>query len=182
MDPRLKSSIKWTPFPVELVAQITEVMTESFDDFDLGGKFVVEGAIYPEEIGIRIGLAKPGQLRQDNFEATIPYSPEVDKATDKIHVLVDFLGQVWEAFLEDEPNRDELAVVYTEETFEKNKVFLKYSSVNSELEKQADALLAGLEKKLVFELDTELDKEPEDVLYQTDQNQNSDSQNDNHMH
>ncbi len=153
MDTRLKSSTKWTPFPDELTAQIVTVMNESFADYDIGGKFVVEGAIYPEEIILRIGLNKPNQLRQDNLEASVDYiAGSDDKAIEKIHLLVDFLGQAWETFLEDEPDVTELTQVWKEERFEKQVVFTRYTSVNSDLEKQADELLAQFEKKLVHEV------------------------------
>lgn len=164
MDPRLKTSTKWTPFPVELSAQIAEVLVESFADYDLGGKFVVEGAIYPQELLLRIGLHKPGRLRQDNFEASLEYVPEVadlenedpeaktpSKTIDLIHVMVDFLGQVWESFLEDEPEFEEMPLGWVEHRFEKQVISLRYTSVNSDLEKQADELLKTYEKKLVHE-------------------------------
>lgn len=162
MDARLKTSTKWTPFPGELAQQIQEVMTESFEDYELGGTFVVEGAIYPEELVLRVGLAKPNQLRQDNLEASMEYSGGEDKTIEKIHRLVDFLGQAWESFLEDEPDTSELPREWKEERYEKETVFIKYSSVNTNLEKQADQLLELFEKRLVHE--DALDEEGNDEL------------------
>lgn len=161
MDARLKTSTKWTPFPDELNQQIQDVMNASFEDYDLGGKFVVEGAIFPEEMVLRIGLTKANQLRQDNLEASIDYSGDADKAVDKIHVLVDFLGQAWETFLEEEPDVTELSLDWKEDRFEKQTVFLRYSSVNSTLEKQADEMLALFEKRLVHESEEDEQTEKE---------------------
>ncbi|MCC6138664.1 MAG: hypothetical protein IT287_08520 [Bdellovibrionaceae bacterium] len=168
MDPRLKTSTKWTPFPLELSAQIADVMTESFADYDLGGKFVVEGAIFPQELLLRIGLQQSGKLRQDNFEASLEYVPEVaaledteaeaptpSKTIELIHVMVDFLGQVWESFLEDEPELEEMPLGWLEHRFEKQVISLRYTSVNTDLEKQADELLKMYEKKLVHESEAE---------------------------
>lgn len=149
MDPRLKTSTKWSPFPADLITQIEEVFAESFEDYDLGGKFTAEGAIYKEELLLRVGLPKTNQLRQDNFEASIQYNPEEEKATDKINMLVDFLGQVWETYLEDEPEQEDLPIHWREERFEKDTVFLKYTTVNSSLEAQADKLLEMYDDNLV---------------------------------
>jgi hypothetical protein len=151
MEPRLKTSTKWSPFPDELIGQIVEVFRQSFEDYDLDGQFIAEGAIYPEELLLRVGLTKNNQLRQRNFEASIQYNSEEEKPLEKIHVLVDFLGQVWESYLEDEPEDAEMSLVWVEERFKKESVFLKFSTVNSNLEKQADQLLEMFEKKLLHE-------------------------------
>lgn len=186
MDARLKTSTKWTPFPQELVAQIEEVMTESYEDYDLGGRFVVEGAIYPEELFLRIGLNKPNQLRQDNLEASVDYvsdSEKNEKAIEKIHMLVDFLGQAWETFLEDEPEISEMPLEWKEERFEKQAVFFKYSSTNSDLEKQADELLELFEKRLVHESpeDEETERELQELLGASSENSDV-SDNSTHVH
>lgn len=151
MEPRLKTSIKWSPFPEELLKQIEEVFKQSFEDYDLGGEFIAEGAIYPEELLLRVGLTKNNQLRQRNLEASVQYNAEEEKPLEKIHMLVDFLGQVWESYLEDEPEDEEMSLQWVEERFKKDSVFLKYSTVNSNLEKQADQLLEMFEKKLIHE-------------------------------
>lgn len=158
MEPRLKTSIKWSPFPEELIGQIEEVFKQSFEDYDLNGQFIAEGAIYPEELLLRVGLTKNNQLRQRNLEASIQYNPEEEKPLEKIHVLVDFLGQVWESYLEDEPEDSEMSLTWVEERFKKDSVFLKFSTVNSNLEKQADQLLEMFEKKLVH-VDESIDDE-----------------------
>lgn len=152
MEPRLKTSTKWSPFPMELSTQIKDVLMEGFSDFDLNGTFVVDGLICPGEIVLRIGLNKNNMLRQDNFEASLEYSGEEDKAIEIIHIMVDFLGHIWETFLEDEPELEDMPLGWVEHRFQKSQIFLRYTSVNTALEKQADEILNAFEKKLVHEL------------------------------
>lgn len=162
MDPRLKSSTKWTPFPEELCQQIYDVFTENFADYDLTGRFVVEGKIYPEELWLRVGLNDPNRLRQDNFEASMEYGAEDDKAIERIHLLVDLLGEIWKDFLEGDAEEDmEPPRTWQPQRFEKQDLFFRYSTVNSDLEKQAEALLQLDEKRLVHESAEEDDMDAE---------------------
>lgn len=156
MEPRLKTSTKWTPFPEELLKQIHEVVEVSFADYDIGtGRFTVEGAIYPTEILLRIGFNRPSQLRQDNFEVSLKYDPEKEKGLDQIFLMVDFLGQTWMNFLEDEPESEDLPRQWSPNVFEKRPIFLRYTSVNTNLEKQADELLNQGGKQLIYGKDTD---------------------------
>lgn len=153
MEPRLKTSTQWTPFPEELLQQIIEVTEDHFSDYEIGDRqFIAEGRIYPTEIVLRIGLmAAKGELRQDNFEASLEYSVEKDKPVEQIHILVDFLAETWAEFLEDAPDREVLPLLWTEQFFEKKPIYIRYTSENSDLEKMANSLLAKDEKKLVYE-------------------------------
>jgi hypothetical protein len=152
MEPRLKTSKKWTPYPTELLEQIREVVEVFFADYEVGnGKFVIEGEIYPEEVLLRIGISRPGQLRQDNFEASLQYDVKNDKPLDLIHMMTDFLGEAWINYLEDEPEDESLPRQWQKNYFENREIHLRYSTANSELEAQANALLAaGGAKQLVY--------------------------------
>ncbi len=170
MEPRLKTSLKWSPFPTKLCQQIGDVMAEAFSDYELNGKFVADGIICPNEVVLRIGLQKDKRLRQDNFEASIEYSGEDEKAIEQIHLMVDFLGHTWETFLEDEPELEDMPKDWVEHRFEKSVIFLRYNSVNADLEKQADELLKAYEKKLLHEKEEadvdEIIKAQEDKFYE----------------
>jgi hypothetical protein len=153
MEPRLKTSTQWTSFPEELLQQIIEASEDHFSEYEKGTdrRFVAEGRIYAGEIVLRIGLtAAKGSLRQDNFEASLEYNIEKEKALDLIHFLVDFLAETWALFFEDAPEYADLPLVWEPQTFEKRNVFLRYSSENTELEKQANALLQIDDKQLVY--------------------------------
>lgn len=151
LQPRLAQSQQWTPFPDELLQQIQDVFSSFFEEYDLeNGQFKVDGAIYAGEILLSVGLTKPGRLRQDNFEASMEYNAEKEKTLTEIHKVIDFLGQTWQDYLEEPPEDETLPRQWTEHTFEKKKIFLKYSSVNFDLEREADKLLEQYEKKLVY--------------------------------
>jgi hypothetical protein len=176
MEPRLKSSTQWTAFPEELTQQIIEAAEDHFSDYEKGDRhFVAEGRIYSNEIVLRMGLTAPkGYLRQDNFEASLEYDPLKVKPLEEIHLLVDFLAETWASFFEDAPEREDLPILWTPHTFEKNNLFLRYSSENTDLEKQANALLQIDDKQLVYgEADYELASN-EDTLSTSDQNQTPD--------
>jgi hypothetical protein len=157
MEPRLKTSIQWTPFPVEFIQQIVEASEDHFSDYEKNGRhFIADGRIYPNEILLRIGLSAPkGSLRQDNFEASLEYSVEKEKPIEQIHLLVDFLAETWATFLEDDPQREDLPLLWAPQMFEKREIYLRYSSENTELETQANSLLNLDEKKLVYEEEEE---------------------------
>ncbi len=153
MEPRLKTSQQWTAFPEELTEQIVEATEDHFTEYEKGDRrFIAEGRIYPTEIVLRIGLtAQTGELRQDNFEASVEYNPLDGSSLEKIHLLVDFLAETWTEFLEDQPGREILPLLWTEQIFEKKPVYIRFTSENSELEKQANSFLNIDEKKLVYE-------------------------------
>ena len=154
MEPRLKSSTQWTPFPIELCDQICEVFTDRFaDEYDLRGfHFVTEGQIYSSgEIVLRVGLNSPRQLRQHNFELSMTFDPEKQKAKELIEKSLDTIApQFVELFEED---FDDHEFTRTWSPVEKASVagaHMRYSTINSDLESQADQILDEFEKKLVY--------------------------------
>jgi hypothetical protein len=152
MEPRLPASTTWTPFPAELLAQVQEVLTSFFEDYDLDGRaFRVEGAIYPTEILMRVGLGKSINIRQHNFEASLEYKADKENVLSEIHTVIDFLGQTWQDYLEEPKEDEELPIDWIETPFENKKIYLKYSSINTDLEQEADRILQNFEKKLVYE-------------------------------
>jgi hypothetical protein len=152
MQPRLASSITWTSFPEELIGQIKDVFTGFFEDYDLDGReFRVEGAIYPNEILLRVGLGKSINIRQHNFEASLEYKAAKENVLAEIHTAIDFLGATWQDYLEEPKEIEELPDTWVENTFEKKKIYLRHTSVNTDLEQEADRILEAYEKKLVYE-------------------------------
>ncbi len=152
MEPRLKTSTQWTPFPEEFTAQIIEVAEDHYSDYEKQGRqFTAEGRIYGNEILLRLGLkAAKGLLRQDNFEASLQFDPKKEKAIDQIHFAVDFLAETWEKYFENTPENEDLPRLWTEHVFEKRNIYLRYSSENTDLEQQANALLQIADKQLFY--------------------------------
>lgn len=161
MDPRLKSSTQWSPFPEELCEQTAQVLTERFsEEYDLkGGQFVVEGQIYGSEILGRYGLRFSDQLKQQNFELSFEYDSQKDKPLEAIQKSLDVIEHLWTELLEDDLEDSKLDKTWQSMPYEKKMYFFRYSTVNSRLEEEADKLLAEYEKKLVYQTESHKDSE-----------------------
>lgn len=153
MKPRLKSSTQWSPFPEELCQLTASVLTERFkEEYDLDScEFVVEGRIFKEEILGRFGLQVKDQLKQHNFEISMDFDAEKEKALEKIQISLDVVEHLWIELLEDNLEDKELSEEWQPMALEKNNYFFRYTTVNSKLEQEADKLLAEYEKKLVYQ-------------------------------
>lgn len=153
MDPRLKSSTQWSPFPEELCQQAVSALNERFsEDYDLeDAEFVVDGHIYQEEIIGRYGLRLKGQLKQHNFEVSVEYDSEKEKALELIHQSMYVVEHLWTELLEDDLEDGDLSKKWQSMPHKKKTFFYRYSTVNTQLEEEADRLLQEYEKKLVYE-------------------------------
>ncbi|MCB0378084.1 MAG: hypothetical protein KDD33_06295 [Bdellovibrionales bacterium] len=161
MEPRLKNSNQWTPFPEELCDQIKGVLQERFnDEYGLEDSlFIVEGRIYQQEILARFGLNVPNQLKQYNFELSFEFDPQKENTLESIQNSMDIIEYLFSEFLEEDMDDSDLPRKWRILTHNKNNYFFQYSTVNSILEKQADQLLEQYEKKLVYDAE----EAPEEV-------------------
>ena len=144
MKPRLKTSSKWTAFPAELTLQIAEIFKQNFGPQLPKAQFIVEGQIYPREILLRVGYVEKGRLVQNNFEVSLEYATDKgENAINAIHLCVDAAGSMVQEFLDNSTSEEEVELprIWTEYPFQEKKIFLQYSTVNTNLEAQADALL-----------------------------------------
>ena len=151
MDPRLKSSVQWTPFPEEFCDQAKKVLSDHFqEEYDLKkSQFVVEGRIYREEVLVRYGLEVEGQLKQYNFEISFEYDSKKQKVLELIHQSMDLVESLWTNFfteLFEDDLDDKLPREWESVRFEKKNYFYRYSTVNTRLEREADRLLSIGEK------------------------------------
>ncbi len=155
-NPRLKSSTQWSPFPAELCELTAAVLTERFsEEYDTeGAVFAVEGFIFQEEIIGRYGLRLQGQIKQYNFEVSMDYDAEKDKPLELIQNSMDVVDHLWTELFEDDLEDSELPTVWQTMPYEKRMYHFRYSTVNTELEKEADRLLNEYEKKLVYQADS----------------------------
>lgn len=140
MEPRLKTSKKWTSFPKEYLQQIEAVFHENFAQFLPEGKLIIEGRIYPEEILFRAGYLEAGRLTQANFEFSAHYTAEDGHALRQIHLCVDAAGSLLLEYLTEE-KKDEYPLLWKEITFTDELVYFKFSTENSDLENEANKLL-----------------------------------------
>lgn len=146
MEPRLISSTRWTELPPELKTQIEEVFHEKYlSEYDVDGEFQARGWIYPNEIIIQVGIHNPNYLGQRHFIVSMETAKSNEKETIKlIDVCVDFLGELWEEFLEEE---FEPPLVWQATNYNKRELYYYYHTTNYDLETEANKLL-GEEKSL----------------------------------
>lgn len=152
MKPRLVNSKKWTGLPKEYASQVELVFKEGFAGHLANCKLLVEGRIYSEEILLRVGILEKGRLSQMNFEVSIGYSNEKKDAVERIHNAIDAAASMMNEYFED-PEGADFPLTWKEYDFDQQKIWLQYSTVNSDLEAQANALLGELASPLVVETD-----------------------------
>lgn len=149
MQPRLKSSTKWTKLPSDITDQIRELFKQNFQKELKDCQVIVEGRLYKEEILLRVGYLRKGVLTQKNFEISMDYKLTTeDSAMKSLTVCVDAAGALMAEHFEAEEAL-ELPVIWTEFPFEGKKVWLQFSTTNTDLEQQANALLGESSDSLV---------------------------------
>lgn len=150
MKPRLPTSKKWTDFPAEYISQIRDVFTKGFEVQLQDCELFVEGRIYPQEILLRVGVLEPGRLAQANFEVSISYSAEKQDAIDRIYNCIDAAAGMMSEYFESDGGA-EFPREWKEFDFDNQVLYLRFSTVNTRLEAQADALLGEEAAALVHE-------------------------------
>ena len=140
MNPRKKESKKWSELPPELTLQIKQVFEDNFRDNLNGAVLHVEGRIYPTEILMRIGIQKKGELRRQNFEVSVDHSAQAQNTISQIHLTIDAIASLVHEYFENN-EQHELPYSWQEFPFEKQKIWLQFSSTNPDLEAEANKLL-----------------------------------------
>lgn len=145
MEPRLKSSTQWTPFPEDFITEILKMVKKTFPTMVAQGDFLAEGRIYKDEVLFRLGFLESGRLRQLNFETSLPASQK--HALAQINASIDAAATMLQTYIE-EPETD-FPRDWKEVGFGNKKVYMRLSTVNTKLESDADTILGLNEKKLV---------------------------------
>lgn len=140
MNPRKKESKKWTKLPNDFSKQVQTVFEQNFKSHLAGKKLIVEGRIYPSEIVLRVGINQKGELRYHNFEVSLDHSKEKQDAISQIHIGVDAIASLMLEYFDNKEDH-EMPLVWQEYPFEKQKIWLQYTSENSTLEAEANKLL-----------------------------------------
>lgn len=148
MEPRISTSTQWTSFPNEYLKNIETVFSKSFKLHLENGKIISEGRIYKEELLLRVGYAEKDRLKQSNFEISVEYDKKKDNAVKLIYLMIDVGATMLDEFFMAENDHD-FPRAWTEYEVENRKIYLQYSTINSELEKQADKLLGDDPEALI---------------------------------
>lgn len=158
MQGRRPSSKKWTSFPPEYVEQIRTVFQESFAQSLGRSHLFVEGKIFPEEICLRVGFREPSQLRQNNFEVSLDFNPSKDNAIEQIYLCIDAAAMLMTGYFEG-ADPDSFPREWKGFEFEKKTMYFQFSTINTDLEAEADRLLGLDSPQLVQGMDEEMIEE-----------------------
>lgn len=166
MQPRLKTSKKWTAIPKELSTQIKQVFKQSFQTQIGNGSVFADGRIYPSEILMTVGF-KPsgGGLRQFNWDISIEYKRDKDNVMKLLTLAVDVAGSLFEQFFSSENDHD-FPRIWAEVDFEGRKLFVQYQTQNDELEAEANKILGIAEGEELVGGDWDDDISAEDIKAQ----------------
>lgn len=140
MEPRLKSSKKWTDIPKDYLKQVQGALKQSFPIQSKAGEWIAEGRIYPTELLIRMGYLEKGRLHQANFEISVEYDAKKDNVTDLLALAIDVGASLLEEYFGAESNED-FPRLWQPFDVEKRQVFIQFSGTNSKLESEADRIL-----------------------------------------
>jgi hypothetical protein len=149
MEGRRPNSKKWTSFPQEYLDQIRHVFQESFAASLSSSQLIVEGRIFAEEICMRVGFREPAQLRQNNFEISM------DNAIERIYQCIDAVAMLMTTYFEG-ASPEQFPRTWKAFEFEGRTLHFQFSTINTDLEREADRLL-GLDEhnSLVQDADDE---------------------------
>ncbi|NJM10148.1 MAG: hypothetical protein HC883_04530 [Bdellovibrionaceae bacterium] len=162
MEPRLKTSKKWTPLPKDFLSQIRTVFKETFKAQIGKGVVETDGRIYPEEILVSVGFRPDQGLRQSNFEVSIAYKKDKDNVLKLLHMAVDAAASLFEQFFAAEDDQ-EFPRIWQEFEVDGRMVYAQYTTTNTELESEADRLLGVHAKEGLAGGDWDEDVSPEDI-------------------
>lgn len=165
MQPRLKSSKKWTPLPKELLDQIRSIFSQNFAEQSKNAKIEAGGRIYPDEILIRVGFKPDHSIRQQNWQISIAYKPKRDNVMKLLHLGLDAVGALFEQMFAAETDHD-FPRTWEEVDFEKRKIHIQYGTENSDLEAEANRLLGLSESEdedAVAQGDWDEDVDPDEI-------------------
>lgn len=140
MDPRLKTSKKWTALPKEFLAQVRNAFKSTFKDHLGTAKIEADGRIYPEELLISVGYKIENALKQSNFMVSIPYRKGKDDVLKLLNLGMDAVGALFEQLFQADDDQD-FPRLWQEVDFEGRQIYVQYVTNNTELDAAADKLL-----------------------------------------
>lgn len=141
MNPRTKTESKWTELPPDLKKQISTIFQQNFEkQIGASGEIRTDGRIYPKEIVLSVGIHKKGELRFHNFEVSIDHKNDKEKIVELIYLSVDAIASLMTEYFENDEDI-ELPYTWMQYPFQDQKVWLQFSTVNPDLEAEANRLL-----------------------------------------
>ncbi len=150
MNPRTKTESKWTELPQDLKKQISTIFQQNFEK-QIGptGEIRTDGRIYPKEIVLSVGIHKKGELRFHNFEVSVDHKNDKEKIVQLIYLSVDAIASLMTEYFENDEDI-ELPYTWMQYPFQDQNVWLQFSSVNPDLEAEANKLLGHTEEETLL--------------------------------
>jgi hypothetical protein len=140
LKPRLKSSLKKTEFPLDYIKMVRDIIQKNFKKDVASKDVIVEGAIYNDEVLLRIGFREKNSITQMNFEASVEHSLKKKNIMEQIYLSLDGLGAMIDEYFKADGDI-ELPKSWTEFKLDGKLVYLQTSTENSDLEAEADKIL-----------------------------------------
>ena len=141
MQGRRKESYKYTPFPKEYCQQIQSVLQDYFASKLPKVRWIVQGHIYAKEICILVGFVPEKRLQQKNIILSMDFDPQEEKCKEKVEKCMDLLSDLLKHHLQGVwPHSLQWEKITLRNKEEE--IYFKTSTLNTELEAQADRLLA----------------------------------------
>lgn len=157
MNPRLKTSKKWTSFPKEYQIQIESVFNDNFKSELKNLALTIDGRIYPKEVLLCVAFGEKKGLARNNFIVSQDYDLQSPDVVDKIHTAIDAIASLMTDFFSNEQDSSELPRTWQEFDFNKKPLFFMYSTENIDLEKEANALLGESDSDLFNDDDMDVE-------------------------
>ncbi len=141
MNPRLKSSTRWTHFPKEYQQEIAGVFKENFKTNLKDSALSVEGRIYNKELILAVAFGEIKSISRNNFIVSMDFDVKNPEVLEKIHLAVDAIASLVADFFEKDQDNSDLPRHWQEVDFEKTRIYFMYSTENADLEREANQLL-----------------------------------------
>lgn len=132
---------KYSVFPADFSMLIKECISDLAEaNLWKDKELAISGRIYPEELILKFSLKEPGLIRCENFSASLDFDGEAKNLVEKAQIAMEAISSMMEQYYSSTEEMD-LPEDWHSYEFDKEEVFLMYSTENDDLEAQANALL-----------------------------------------
>lgn len=136
----------------KLPSELTQAISEEFEDTFKRPDFVSFAQVYLNEIVLRVGYRPKGSIKQINFDLSANIEPEGPKPVKILEQLIDSAKELFHSYFKDEDIKL-FSPVWARVA--NTDIDYKFDGTNTELEEAANKLLGE-------SIDEDIDSEPDD--------------------
>jgi len=142
IEPKNKNNSAFTKLPLELLETISEVFNENFEEQARSGEFVTFGQVHQSELILRVGYLEKGTIKQVNFDTSNVASGSEAQIIASLEEMVFATKELFLDYFKNS-NLENFSYHWNPLTASEKsgQVYYKLDMTNTELEKQANALL-----------------------------------------